>query len=494
MAILGVDIGTTSVKVLAATPQGETIATSEKEYLLYEPQPGFKEQDPTELLAAVELSIKNTVEQLPDNQHIEALAFSSAMHSVIGMDAEGSPVTNAIIWADKRSNAYAEKLRNSEVGRQIYKHTGAPIHAMLPLCKIAWLRDHMPDTFARIDKFISIKEFLFYKWFNTYVVDHSIASATGFFNTRTLHWDQQALTYAGIHADRLSSPVPTTHILKASAALAHKFGIPPETPFVIGASDGCLANLNASGLDAQAATLTLGTSGAIRITVDKFDHDPQMRVFNYILTDRYRVIGGPTNNGGNVLEWVMDKLYPDLSDYDEVLEKIKAVPAGADGLICAPYFNGERAPLWDVRVAGEFYGVQGYHSRDHFGRAAIEGVIFNLFNISQGLQAAALTEIKYIQADGGMTKSDLIVQIIADVFNLPVYLSDSSHGTDRGAVLLGAYALKLIDSLDTKASNDKTFHPDAQSYEVLQKNYQEFVRLVKEQQVNLEKNTSSYEG
>ncbi len=494
MAILGVDIGTTSVKVLAATPQGDTLATSEREYALYEPQPGYKEQDPDELLAAVAWCIKDAVRQLSGKQPVIGLAFSSAMHSLIGMDVHGNPITKVIIWADKRSRDYAEKLRNSDIGRQIYKNTGAPIHAMLPLCKIAWLRDQQPDTFAKIDKFISIKEYLFYRWFDTYVVDHSIASATGLFNAHTLAWDQVALNYTGIDADRLSQPVPTTYVLKASKALAHGFGILEETPFVAGASDGCLANLNASGLDPHAATLSLGTSGAIRITVDKFDHDPQMRVFNYILTDKYRVIGGPTNNGGNVLEWVKEKLYPDLTEYAQVLEKIKTVPVGAEGVVCVPYFSGERAPLWDARVVGEFYGIQSHHGRDHLGRAAVEGVIFNLYNISQGLQSAALTEIKRIQADGGMTRSDLVVQMIADVFNMPVHLSDSSHGTDRGAVLLGAFALRLTHSLDTKTESSKTFHPDTAHHQILQKNYQQFIRFIHEQQLDLEKEDKSYES
>lgn len=477
MIIIGVDMGSTSVKVLAANLKGEEYYASEGTYSIIETNIGYREQDSGILLKTTEDTISEVLKNIENP--VRAFSFSSAMHSIIGISADGQPITPAIIWADKRSVSYAQELRQSEKGINIYKRTGAPIHAMLPLCKIAWIRDNQPDVFKNVYKFFSIKEYFFYKWFGIDVIDYSLASATGLFDINTLQWDDEALQFAGINSDHLSKPVPTTYVVKASPYVAQKFNIPVDTPFVVGASDGCLANLNASGLTDKEATLTLGTSGAIRVTVDQYKPDSKMRVFNYILTEKYRIIGGPTNNGGIVLDWLLEKFYPDFSSYEEILERIKAIPSGSEGLICVPYFYGERAPIWNEQETGRFYGVQSHHNRDHFARAALEGVIFNLLSISKGLESATFTRIEAIWADGGLTRSDFIVQLISDIFNLPVYLSASSHGADRGAVLLGAYALGFIDSLNIRPNRQKIFYPDVECSLMLHKNYKQFEQYIK---------------
>lgn len=481
MIILGVDIGTTSVKVMAANPEGEEHYAAETTYDIQETKTGYREQNPELLLKSTEDTIAKVIEnvKLP----VSAFCFSSAMHSVLCINASGQPITPLIIWADKRSVSYAEELRKSKKGMGIYSRCGAPLHAMLPLCKIAWIRDNQPEIFNSTYKFLSIKEYFFYTWFGVDVIDYSIASATGLFDIHTLAWNEEALAYAGISAKQLSKPVSTTFFLRSSEQLSEKFNILTGTPFVIGASDGCLANLNASGLNAKEATLTLGTSGAIRLTVDEYQPDPEMRIFNYILTEQYHVIGGPTNNGGIILEWILEKLYPDLSTYEEVLEKIRAIPSGADGLICVPYFYGERAPVWNEQEKGNFYGILNHHSRDHMARAAVEGIIFNVLGIAKGLEAATQSKIEAVWADGGLTRSDFVVQLISDVFNLPVYLSASSHGVDRGAILLGAYALGLIDSLDIKPNRKKTFYPDLERHKVLSRSYAVFENLVKRKNI-----------
>ncbi len=474
--ILGIDVGTTGVKVVGANSRGEAYEFSEETYDIVEPQVGFREQDPELLFDKVQKAIKQVA--MACSKPVTGVCFSTAMHSILAVDAQGLPLTSAIIWADIRSTPYAQKLRSNQ-GKNIYYQTGAPIHAMLPLCKIAWLRDHQPEVFHKTYKFISLKEYFFFKWFGTYLIDYSIASATGLFHNELLTWIPEALAFAGIAEDKLSKPVPTTFVVKGlSEASAAALGLSQNTPFVMGASDGCLANLNASGLSNREATLTLGTSGAIRISAHGFHPDPNMRVFSYLLTEEYRVMGGPTNNGGIILEWLLEKLFPDLSSPGQIMKIAAEVPAGAEGLVCVPYIYGERAPAWRESEVGTFHGVQSHHSRDHFARAALEGIIFNLFSIGKGLQTDT-QRLEAIWADGGLTRSSWLVQVIADVFNLKVYLSDGSHGVARGAVLLGAFALGLVESLDAHTSDHKkeVFQPDPERHQLYQKNYAVFEKL-----------------
>lgn len=474
--IIGLDVGTTGVKVLAATPQGDSLAVAENTYTLSEPAQGYREQDPDEILYMTEKTLKEVLNQL--NHRITALCFGAAMHSLIAVDQQGKPLTKAIIWADVRSASYAKSLRESSLGKQIYEASGAPLHAMLPLCKIAWLRDHQPDIFHKTHKFVSIKEYCIAQWFGQYVVDYAIAGASGLWSKKTQQWNEQALEWAGINSTQLSDLVAPTYQLGCPSfrSFSHTH-ITENTSLVIGASDGCLANLNASGFNEQEATLTLGTSGAIRITARETRPDPAMRIFDYHLTEQHHVIGGPTNNGGIVLDWLKQKFYPDISDTSIILQKAEAIAPGAEGLICLPYFFGERAPLWREDVSGQFDGVQSRHGRDHFARAALEGVIFNLYSIGQALQTASATLIRGLWTDGGMTRSTFISQLIADIFNLPVYHSSSTHGVARGAVLLGAFALQLSQLTQINSEKKRIFYPDQARHQALAKAYETFIRL-----------------
>ena len=212
--MIGVDMGTTSTKTIAFSLQGQVISSANRKYPILYPEPGFCEQDPDEILRAVVSTIREVTDDLKDKDCPPlALSFSSAMHSLIAVEA-GNPLTNVIIWADTRSDTYADQIRKNPVGHEMYLQTGTPIHPMSPLCKLAWMKDQQPEIFRKAHKFISIKEYVFLKFFHQYLVDYSVASATGLFDIRDLRWSEVALQAVGITAHRLSEPVPPTHICK----------------------------------------------------------------------------------------------------------------------------------------------------------------------------------------------------------------------------------------------------------------------------------------
>ncbi len=473
--MLGIDVGTTSVKVLAADIEGKNICAEDASYSLNQPQDGYREQNPREILEAVHQTVKAVLEQL--NEPIAGVSFSTAMHSLLAVDEDGNPITPMLTWADTRSQKYAEELRDTDLGKSIYQKGGAPIHAMLPLCKIAWLRDHQSAIFKQAHKFLSFKEWLLYQWVGEYVIDYSMATATGLFNQETLGWNNNALGFAGINAQQLSKPVPTTYVLHGlNKKIVEATNLPIDIPIVLGASDGCLANLYASGMNPKEATLSLGTSGAIRLISQNVSPDEQMRIFNYLLTEEHHVLGGPTNNGGIILNWLHENLYHGKYSYEEVLTKAAQVEPGADKLVCLPYFHGERAPFWNERIQGGYFGVDPDHTVDYFARAALEGVVYNMYSIGQGLEDAA-GNFDAIWADGGVTRSDFMVQLIADVFGKPVYVAESHHGVAEGAIMLGSYALGLVNSLENVVKNtkkEKEFGPNPEHQKVYQEQYERF--------------------
>ncbi|MEO8795310.1 MAG: FGGY family carbohydrate kinase [Daejeonella sp.] len=210
---LGVDIGTTAVKSVAFSQSGEVLALHAVEYGMQHPHPGWSEQNPDEILEGVIESINKVVTQmLPLNAAL--VSFSAAMHSLILLDKSRQAISPCIIWADNRSEAIATKLRESKKGNSFYHKSGVPIHSTSPLCKLLWMKENDPKLFHAAEKFISIKEYIFYKLFAEEIVDISIAAASGLLNIQNLKWDEDILEYIGISDSKLSRLVSTKYNFK----------------------------------------------------------------------------------------------------------------------------------------------------------------------------------------------------------------------------------------------------------------------------------------
>ncbi|TCZ78308.1 gluconokinase [Paenibacillus albiflavus] len=455
--MLAVDIGTTSTKAVLFSGKGDVIEQQNIGYPLYTPDISTAEQDPEEIFQAVLDAISNIMKH-HSQKKLLFVSFSSAMHSVIAMDENDLPLTPCITWADNRSETWAHKIKNELNGHEVYTRTGTPIHPMSPLAKITWIVNDRPEIARKAKKYIGIKEYIFKKFFNQYVVDHSLASAMGMMNLKTLDWDEEALQIAGITPAQLSELVPTTKIfMGCDSNLAKQIGIDPQTPFVIGASDGVLSNLGVNAIRKGEIAVTIGTSGAIRTIIDKPQTDKKGRTFCYALTENHWVIGGPVNNGGMVLRWIRDELASSevetakrlgIDPY-EVLTKIaERVRPGSDGLLFHPYLAGERAPLWNPDVRGSFFGLTLSHKKEHMIRAALEGVIYNLYTVFLALMECMDGPVTRIQATGGFARSDVWRQMMSDIFASEVVVPESYESSCLGACILGLYATGRIQSFE----------------------------------------------
>jgi gluconokinase len=389
-----------------------------------------------------------------------------------------------ITWADLRSNSYALKLKNTPAGNNIYERTGTPIHPMSPLCKLMWMKDALPDIFSTSHKFISIKEYIFYHLFGEFIIDHSIASATGLFDIRNMDWNMDALNQAGINADRLSRVVSTSHIIKGlKEPYASSLGIDTQTPFVIGANDGCLAHLGSNAILKGDVSLTIGTSGAVRMMMHKPVHDQKQRIFNYLLTDDLYVAGGPVNNGGNVLQWYatnfLKRPFNTPEDFQWFIDETGTISPGSEGLIFLPYIYGERAPVWDASARGVFYGISGTHTSAHFMRAIMEGVAFALYGIMQSLEET-IAPVNNIYVSGGFIRSSEWVQLMSDVFGRKLSVTHGSDASAAGAAIIALRALgriKNIEDAQSFFSVKESFEPDMEKHEVYMKNYKVYAGL-----------------
>jgi len=443
---IGVDLGTTNAKVIAFDLEGRRIAQADAPVQLFHDEPGAAEQDPTAIYTVVTDALAQAATQArQQGYNVARVGISAAMHSLLPLSADETPLGRAIIWMDVRSNAQAEALWNSPEGKAVYQRTGTPVHPMSPLVKLIWLRTQRADFFQKAARFVSVKEWIWHQWLGEWSVDAAIASSTGLYNLRQGTWDDGALQLAGISANQLSRLVPTTYVQRGvREPKLLNAGITGETPFAIGASDGVLANLGAGIIASDRMVLTIGTSLAVRTGTTVPVTDDASRAFCYVLnTDRF-IVGGASNNGGIVLDWLYHKLLsgqlagePDGTRLDALIAA--AAQVNADDLLFLPYVAGERAPIWEADASGVLLGLKLGHTNAHVMRAAVEGILFNAYWIASRLFERVGIP-RQIVASGKVLEAEWIRQVAADIFGIPVRFQGKADASAEGAATIANIA------------------------------------------------------
>lgn len=460
--VIGLDVGTTNAKALAYDATCAGWAAASRELPLIADAPGRAEQDPERVLEASLATLAEAAAAVTARGgRVAGVCLSTAMHGLVGLDAAGRPLTRLITWADQRAAAQARALRASPDSASLARRTGAPLHAMTPLAKLRWFREEAPDTFGRVRRWISPKELLLKRLLGADVVDQSVAGATGLFNLERADWDDEALALAGVAREQLGLPVPSATVLRGlPPELATRLGLDAGTPFVVGASDGALANLGAGAIAPGVAACTVGTSGAVRIAVPKPGGDPAGRLFCYPLAPGRWIAGAAVNDGGVPLRWLRDAVFPDVRDaararginpYQALTELAATAPPGAGGLFFVPGLSGERAPQRSPEARGALFGLTLAHGRGHVIRAVMEGVMLQLAGVLRRIEAMGLP-ISEVRSSGGAARSALWRQIMADAFGRPVSLMETEQASALGAALLGMVSLGLLGSLDEAAA------------------------------------------
>lgn len=454
---IGLDIGTTGARVSIFSTLGVVKGSGSRTYPFIVSQPGWAEQEPQVIFSAVVAAVRDAVNHACISPAaIAAVGFSSVFHSLIAIDATGRALTNSLTWADNRSADQAARLRNSPEGQALYRRTGTPIHPSSPLTKLIWLREEDPETFRQAARFISIKEYVLYQLFARYLVDYSVASATGLLNLESLTWDEEALALAGIRPNQLSELVPPTYILQGmEPGYAEALGLAPNTPVVIGAGDGVLANLGVGAVRPGQFVVTIGSSSGVRSVAPRPKTDPKGRTFCYALTEHHWIVGSPSNTGGMVLRWLHDELGYSAQDdtkaqkpdsYHSLIQAAAKIPAGAEGLIFLPFLSGARAPYWDTDARGVFFGMALHHRQAHFIRATLEGILFSVYSIHMALYEL-IGPAQEARATGGLTRSPEVQQMMADIFGYDLLVPEVAEASSFGAALMAMYALGLLADL-----------------------------------------------
>jgi gluconokinase len=448
--VLGVDLGTTATKVVAAGPDGRLHALAEREYPLTTGPHGEATQDADQVLDAARQALAEAATACA-GRTIAGISFSAAMHTLLPLDGRGKPLAPALSWADHRAADLARSLRGPG-GPAVLLHraTGTPVHPMSPLVKLAWIGEHDPALFRSARHWVGVKDYVLHRLTGRLATEHSCASGTGLMDIHRLAWYPPALELAGITADQLPELLAPTDRLDLAESVA---GLPSGLPVIAGGGDGPLANLGTGATRPGMAALSLGTSGALRGVRDAPGVDDRGRLFCYALADGLWVAGGAVSNGGVVAAWASDTFGVPVHDLMD--EADAADPAG---LLALPYLLGERAPWWDPDPRAVLLGLRREHGRAEITRAMVEGVGQQLALVAESLDG--LTEIR---VTGGAFRSSVWGRVVSAALNRDLAVTADEGGSGLGAALLGWRGLGELDSLagvSELITPTDTIHPE----------------------------------
>ncbi len=459
--IVAVDIGTSAARTVVFDLSAKPVRVIRQPYSLLSPQPSWSEQDPEEIVKAVIKCLQEVARQISQKNEILCVTFSSQMYSILALDQEGRAVTNSITWNDRRSAEIADELRVKEEFRKLVFSTGCPISEIFPIYKILWLKQNLAGHSNL--KFVSIKDYVIARLTGRLISDWSIASASGLFSVNAKQWNGEVLSFVGL--DRLANlpevASPRAVITQWKSQIADT-GILGGTPIVLGGGDGPLASLGIGAVRPGSVAINVGTSAAFRMTVDTPSLDPTGKLWTFVADEELWVTGGITG-GGIVYDWLIRTYFQNKEAvlpgqiYQYVDELVQTVAPGAEGLLFIPYIAGQQSPDWNAKQRGGFIGLGVEHGAAHFARAVLEGLAFSLYRIANTVGSNLQLSSNRIYMSGGITHSEVWLQLAADVFGCDVFALENTEGSAKGSMLLGLLALGIITKPDELSAPDTEY-------------------------------------
>ncbi|WP_088889441.1 xylulokinase [Leptolyngbya ohadii] len=474
---LGLDLGTSGVRVVAVDLWGKVIAQATHSYPLLSPHPGWTEQDPAAWVAASLNALRDVAQQIEADRMI-GLGLSGQMHGMVALDAEGRVIRPAILWNDQRTGEAVAHIESIVPRSTLIQRTGNPAVTGFQLPKIIWLRSEEPEAFARTQQVLLPKDHLGFVLTGDRFTEPSDASGTGCLHLQTRQWDGEILEALNLSVSLLPPVIGSTAIGgRLKPELAEKTGLPAGLPVIAGGGDNAAAaiGLGISSDHLQRGSISLGTSGVIFAPLHQPTPDPEGRIHLFCHADGGYHLLGVTLAAAGSLRWYRDTFAPQ-ADYAELMTLAASSPAGARGVLFIPHLAGERSPYLDPGARGAWINLALAHGQPDLIRALLEGVALSLKAVQQVM--APLASIETLVATGGGTQSELWLQILANALQTKLVIPAAEEGAAYGAALLaivGAGAVSLEDVLRQVKGNETAVEPDAEfAYE---KQFQQFQAL-----------------
>jgi xylulokinase len=422
---VGLDVGTSGVKALAVSGTGEVLARSEVGYGLSTPRPGWAEQDPVDWWRATERALAEL--ELRD---VAGIGLSGQMHGLVALDAAGEVIRPAILWNDQRTAEQCREIEQRVGFERLVELTGNRALTGFTAPKLLWLREHEPESYARIARVMLPKDYVRLRLCGEHAIDVADASGTLLFDVARRRWSDEVLAALEIPREWLPRVLESAEVSGTT---------PGGVPVAAGAGDQAAGALGVGAIAPGPASVVLGTSGVVFSALDAYRADAQARVhvFCHAVPGRWHAMGVMLSAAGS-LQWFRDTLAPGV-EFGALLEEAARWEPGAEGLTFLPYLAGERTPHADPDARGAFTGLSLRHDRGALARAVLEGVAFGLRDCLDVVRDVGASP-EVARASGGGARSELWLKIVASVLELPVERVAVEEGAAYGAAMLGGIA------------------------------------------------------
>jgi xylulokinase len=419
--LIGLDVGTSGVKAIAISPDGELVATAEEAYPLSTPRPGWAEQDPEDWW----LAAQSCLARLP----VGPIGLSGQMHGLVVLGDDGRVLRPAILWNDQRTQAECEEIERRVGFERLVSLTGNRALTGFTAPKLLWLRRHEPDTYARIRHVLLPKDYVRFRLTGERAIDAADASGTLLFDVAQRRWSDEVCEALEIPLEWLPPSFESTEVAGAGDQAAAALGVGIAAPGPV--------------------SVVLGTSGVVFAVLPTYAPDAQARlhVFCHAVPGTWHAMGVMLSAAGSAA-WLRRSLGVDHATLDD---EAAAWEPGAEGLLFAPYLAGERTPHPDPDVRGAFTGLSLRHDRGALWRAMLEGVAYGLRDSLELLHSLGVTP-EVGRVSGGGARSGVWLRIVASVLGLPLERMESEEGSAFGAALLsGVRAGVFADAAEATA-------------------------------------------
>lgn len=447
---LGIDLGTSAVKVVIMNELGNILAKNSKSYPVDYPRNNWAEQNPEDWWIATkeairELILKNNIQ----NDSIKAVSFSGQMHGLVALDENNRVLMPAILWCDQRTKEECDEIIKLLGQDKLTKYTGNEALTGFTAPKILWVKKHRPEIYEKIAKILLPKDYLRLKLTGDFATDVSDASGTLLFDVENRIWSKPMLESLEISETILPEVFESFEVTgKLTEEAKKELNLDGDILVIAGAGDQAAGGIGTGVVKDGIISVALGTSGVVFASQDKYVVDKKNRLHAFCHANKKWHSMGVMLSAASSLKWWVENINKDTKQpFDKLLSEAEKASTGSSGLIFLPYLMGERTPHNDPYARGCFIGLTMSHGRAEMTRSILEGVAFGL-NDSLEIIRELNIPINEVRVSGGGIKSLLWLQILADIFDMRVSLLNSSEGPAFGAAILAAVGMGIFDSVD----------------------------------------------
>ena len=477
MYYIGIDLGTSAVKLLLMDEKGAIHNIVSKEYPLYFPHPGWSEQNPEDWFTQSMEGVKELIADC-DRSKVAGISFGGQMHGLVVLDKDDQVIRPAILWNDGRTGKETDYL-NQVIGKdKLSSYTANIAFAGFTAPKLLWLKEQDPENFARIHKIMLPKDYLAYRLSGVHCTDYSDASGMLLLDVKNKCWSEEMMEICGVKREQLPDLFESYEVVGTlKKELADELGLSENVKIVAGAGDNAAAAVGTGTVGDGRCNISLGTSGTIFISSKTFGVDENNALHSFDHADGYYHLMGCMLSAASCNKWWMDEI---LQDKDYAGEQAKIEKLGENHVFFLPYLMGERSPHNNPDARATFIGMSMDTTRADMTQAVLEGVAFGLRDSLEVARSLGI-KIERTKICGGGAKSPLWKKIIANVMNLKVDVIESEEGPGYGGAILAAVGCGEYASVEEASAAlvkvIDTVEPDPELVAKYEERYQEFRRI-----------------